>query len=206
MFAISLQSCRVRGSRKRSMHGFSLIELIIVIGIGITVAAMAVPTFVSAYYDIRLKSAASNLSGFFQQARIRAARQNAIYSIRYQFVAGGWQAYLDLNNSGAFDPGEPLITFSTTVSPALGAPGGNPPNYVLVGDSAGVAYDNTTILAYSARGLPCAYAAPVCATPAGGYFVYYLRDQRPTSVGWAAVIVTRSGRSKVSLWNGTVWQ
>jgi prepilin-type N-terminal cleavage/methylation domain-containing protein len=205
MFATSLQGS-LKGSRSRSARGFSMLELLIVVGIGVTLAAIAVPTFVSAYYDIRLKSAASDLSGFLQQARIRSARQNTVYAVRYQFVAGAWQAYLDLNNSLGFDPGEPSVRFSATVRPAAGAPGGNPPNYVLVGDSAGVAYDNATTLAYSARGLPCAYAAPVCNTPAGGYFVYYLQDQRPTSVGWAAVIVTRSGRSKVSLWNGTVWQ
>jgi Tfp pilus assembly protein FimT len=190
--------------RSRSAGGFSLLELMIVIGIGITVAAIAVPTFLSAYYDIRLKSAATDLSGFFQRARIQAARQNAVYSIGYRNVTGADEAYIDLNNDGVWQQGEPLLTFATSVKQGSAATA--PAPYVLVGDSAGVAYDNATVLAYSTRGLPCAYVGGVCNTPAGGYFVYYLKDQRPTSVGWAAVIVTRSGRSKVSLWNGAAWQ
>lgn len=209
MYANLLSRTR-RGETERSRLGFSLLELMIVMGISITIAAIAVPQFLNAYYDIRLKSAATDLSGFFQRARIQSARQNQAYSIGYRVnVAGANEAFLDLNNNGAWDQGEPLLTFSKSVSPAAGAPGGNPPNYVLVGDTAGVTYDNATTLGYSSRGLPCAYVAgppAVCTTPAGGYFVYYLKDQRPNSVGWAAVIVTRSGRSKISLWNGQVWQ
>jgi prepilin-type N-terminal cleavage/methylation domain-containing protein len=204
MFAHTFR--RRAGNESRSKRGFSLLELMIVIGIGITVAAMAVPTFLSAYYDIRLKSAATDLSGFLQRARIQSARQNAVYSVGYRNVAGANEAFIDLNNNGTWDAGEPLLTFSKTVSPAAGAPGGNPANYVLIGDTAGVVYDNATTLGFSARGLPCAYAAGLCTTPAGGYFVYYLQDQRPTSIGWAAVVVTRSGRTKVSMWNGAAWQ
>lgn len=186
-----------------------MLELVIVIGLGLTIAAFAVPYFLNAYYSIRLKSAASNLSGFMQSARIRAARTNTIYSIGYRAVTGAQQAYLDLNLNGQWDANEPLISFSPSVIPATGAPsggGGTPTPYVLVGDTAGTIYDNATTLAFSARGLPCAYAANVCTTPAAGYFVYYLKDQRPGSLGWAAVVVTRSGRSKVVTWDGAAWQ
>src|SRR5579871_6336401 len=185
-----------KSDARRCRRGFSMLELMIVVGIGITVAAFAIPIFMNAYYDIRLKSAASNLSGFFQKARIQAARQNATYSIGYQAVNGAEEAYIDLNLNGRWDAGEPLITFNPSIIPATGAPsgtGGTPTPYVLVGDTAGVVYDNATTLAYSPRGLPCAYIAGACATPAAGYFVYYLKDQRQNGTGWAAVIVTRSG-------------
>jgi hypothetical protein len=94
---------------------------------------------------------------------------------------------------------------------AAGAPTGGPGQpipYVLVGDTAGVTYTNNTKLGYSPRGLPCAYVAPppTCATPAAGYFVYYVQDTNPTGVNWAAVVVTRSGRTKVVTWNGANWQ
>lgn len=190
-------------------RGFSVIELIIVVSIALIIVAMAVPNFLTISYDLRLKSAASNLSGFLQEARIRAARQNAIYSIGYQAVNGAEEVYLDLNLNGQWDANEPLIVFGPTITPAAGAPngsGGAPTPYVSVGDTAGTIYDNQTTLAYSPRGLPCAYANNVCNTPAAGYFVYYLNDHRPTSTGWAAVVVTRSGRSKVVTWNGASWQ
>jgi len=203
-------------SRDRSAssvaRGFSLLELTIVVAVGLCVMAIAVPYFLQATYDIRLKSAASDLSGLIQQARIQAARRNIVDTVLYQNVNGADEAYIDLNNNGQWDigpPPEPIITFKTTISPATAPPtgtNGQPTPYVLTGDTSGVTYTNSTTLGFSPRGLPCAYAAGVCSTPAGGYFVYYLTDTRPTNTGWAAVIVTRSGRSKTAVWSGGSWQ
>ena len=60
--------------RSRAARGFSLLELLIVVGVSITIVAIAMPFFMQGFYNIRLKSAASNLSGLMQQARIQAAR------------------------------------------------------------------------------------------------------------------------------------
>lgn len=199
----------VREVTARVAGGFSLLELMIVIAISITVVAFATPSFLSAYYNIRLKSAASNLSGLMQQARIQAARQNATYTVAYNTTSSPQQAFIDFNNNGAHDAGEPVITFNSSIAMSTtGAPSGAgaPSSYVLVGDTAGTTFTNTTTLGYSPRGLPCAYTAGVCATPAPGYFVYYIQDQRPGSSGWAAVVVSRSGRTKPIVWNGVAWQ
>ena len=180
----------------------------IVIAISITLAAFAAPSFLRVYYNMRLKSAASNLSGLMQQARIQAARQNRVFTIGYRLGVVPQQAFIDFNNNNNWDPGEPIITFNQSIAMAGGAPAGAgaPPPYVLVGDTAGVTFDNTATLGYSQRGLPCSYAAALCPTPAPGYFVYYIQDQRPNSVGWGGVVVTRSGRTKPIIWNGVAWQ
>ncbi|MFL6305817.1 MAG: Tfp pilus assembly protein FimT/FimU [Candidatus Sulfotelmatobacter sp.] len=196
-------------SGARSTRGFSLLELLIVVGISITIVAIAMPSFINTFYSIRLKSAASNLSALMQQARIQAARQNKIYSMAYNTGASPQQACIDLNNNGTCDPGETVITFTLSISMSTtGAPAGAgaPPAYVLVGDTAGTTYDNTTTLGYSPRGLPCPYAAGACPTPSPGYFVYYIKDSRVGSTGWAGVVVTRSGRTKPVIWNGAAWQ
>lgn len=203
----------------RSRRGFSLLELMIVVAITMTVMAIAVPKFVTAYYTLRLKAACADLSGLMQKGRIQAARENAIFQIGYNPTSTGLTAFVDMNNDQTWNPGtvtvngvpqsEPGIYFAPTISMAAGAPGGGggaPTPYVLVGDTAGVTYTNSTVLGWSARGLPCAYAGGVCATPAAGYFVYYVNDTRPTGTGWAAVVVTRSGRTKVVVWNGAAWQ
>lgn len=198
------------GRAFRVASGFSMLELVIVIAISITIAAIAIPSFLTGYYNVRLKSAATDLSGFMQRARLQAARQNATYPIVYRSITGADEAFIDLNNNGVWDSGEPLLAFSPTVTMASGAPtgtGGTPTPYVLVGDTAGVTYDNATTLAYSPRGLPCAYILNVCSTPAAGYFVYYLKTQRPGgTISWAGVVVTRAGRTKTVVWSGTSWQ
>jgi len=193
-------------SGARFIRGFSLLELLIVVGISITIVAIAMPSFINAFYSIRLKSAASTLSSLMQQARIQAARQNRIYTIGYNVTPP--QACIDANYNGTCEAGETVITFTQSISMSTGVPSGAgaPPAYVLVGDTAGTTYDNTTMLGYSARGLPCAYAAGACATPAAGYFVYYIKDARVGSTGWAGVVVTRSGRTKPIIWDGASWE
>lgn len=196
-------------SGSATARGFSLLELMIVMAISITVVAMAMPSFMNAFYNIRLKSAASNLSGLMQRTRLQAARQNATYTIGFVTTVSPQQAFIDLNNNGTRDAGETVITFPGSIAMnTTGAPAGAgaPPAYVLVGDTAGTTFTNTTTLGYSPRGLPCAYAAGVCATPAPGYFVYYIQDQRAGTSGWAGVVVSRSGRTKPIVWNGAAWQ
>lgn len=187
--------------------GFSLTEIIVVLAIMMTLAGVAFPIFTKISYNIRLKSAATNLSGLMQQARILAARQNAIYTIA--IPSAGGQACIDLNLDGVCQSTEPVIIFNSNITPATGAPngsGGTPTAYVLIGDTGTTNYDNATTLGYSARGLPCAYVSSTCSTPAAGYFVYYLRDARADgTTGWAAVVVTRTGRTKSYTWNGASW-
>jgi prepilin-type N-terminal cleavage/methylation domain-containing protein len=203
--------------------GFSLIELLIVVFVVLVVMAIAIPNVLLAVSNLRLRSSAGDLAGLMQQARIMAAKNNpttpiAVYPIRYGVRNGAQIAYIDLNGDGAWSPtvtvngvtmSEPLIQFSGTVVPAAAAPTaapGVPGPYVLAGDTGVGSYDNTRVLAYTPRGFPCDYTAPpTCNTPSATYFVYYLTDRRPGTPGWAGVVVTKAGRTKVVSWNGTAW-
>jgi prepilin-type N-terminal cleavage/methylation domain-containing protein len=199
---------RSRGNA--ASKGFSLTEIIVVLAIVMTLAGVAFPIFTKISYNTRLKSAATNLSGLMQQARIQAARQNAVYTVVIPSTGG--QAFINLNpgTNSTWDSGEPVIRFNSNITPASSAPtgsGSQPSAYTLVGDTTGgTPYDNATTLGYSPRGLPCAYVSSTCSTPAADYFVYYLRDARPDgTTGWAAVVVTRTGRTKSYTWNGASW-
>jgi prepilin-type N-terminal cleavage/methylation domain-containing protein len=190
--------------------GFSLLEIVIVMAVMLCLAGVAFPIFTRISYNVRLKSAAVNLSGLMQQARILAARQNAVYTVVIPSTGG--QACINLNPgvNSTCDSTEPLIRFNSNVTPAAGAPNGSgatPTAYILSGDTGtGTPYDNATTLGYSARGLPCAYVSSTCSTPPTTYFVYYLTDPRPDgTTGWAAVVVTRTGRTKSYTWNGGSW-
>jgi prepilin-type N-terminal cleavage/methylation domain-containing protein len=198
---------RSRGNA--AAKGFSLLEIIIVMAVMLCLAGVAFPIFTKISYNVRLKSAATNLSGLMQQARILAARQNVVYTVIIPST-GGKACINDPTLNSVCDSNDQVIQFNSNVTPAAAAPdgsGGTPSPYVLAGDTGtGTPYDNATTLAYSARGLPCAYVSSTCTTPPTTYFVYYLKDSRPDgSKGWAAVVVTRTGRTKSYTWNGASW-
>jgi Tfp pilus assembly protein FimT len=93
-----------------SLAALACLELLIVVAIVIILAATAIPTFLTAYYNTRLKSAVSDISGFMQTARIRAARQNTTYTIQYRPTGATEEAYLDLINTGVFQNGDPELS------------------------------------------------------------------------------------------------
>lgn len=211
-----------RHLKSKGVNGFSLIEVLIVVSVVLVVMAVAVPNVLLAVANVRLRSSAGDLAGLMQQARMMAAKNNPqsppVYAILYGVKNGRQIAYIDLNGDGAWSSSvtvngvtlsEPLIEFSGTVVPAAGAPTagtGVPGPYVLAGDSGTGSFDNTYTMAYTPRGFPCDYTSPpTCATPAAKYFVYYLTDTRVGPAGWAAVVVTKAGRTKVVNWNGSQW-
>jgi prepilin-type N-terminal cleavage/methylation domain-containing protein len=190
------------------MRGFTLLELMVVATLIVIIAAISIPQFIQVWQNAQLRAAAAEVADLTQQARMSAARANGTYPIRFRMVGGLQQVYIDLNNNSALDANEPYIDLPQSVTGASGAPnggGGQPTAYTLVGDSSsGTPFDNSNIIAYSPRGLPCNYSSSVCATPAASYFVFYFRDSRTGM--WAGVLVTKSGRSKVLMWNGGSWK
>ena len=196
-----------KSRKKRNQRGFSLTEIIVVVLIILVVAAISIPNMVKAWYDSQLRTCAFEISDLIQQARTYATKQNKTVTVRYQVSNGVQQAYVDVNNNGSWDSTEPIIDLGRQFTMASAAPagsGGNPSSYVLVGDtSTGTPCDNTCTLGFSARGLPCSYSSGTCSTPAASYFVYYIQDGQ--SNGWAAVAVTKAGRSNGLVWNGSAW-
>lgn len=197
--------------RRGSVDGFSLLELVIVLFVVLVIAAITIPNILLAVSNIRIRASAGDLAGLMQEARIMAAKNNKTYEVLYGTNSGTQIAYIDLNGNGSFDALEPMIQFSGTTVPASGAPSGNgqPTSYILAGDTGSGAYDNTNNLGFTGRGLPCNYdtttTPATCSTPAAKYFVYYLRDTRIGGTGWAAVVVTKGGRTKVVTWDGSLW-
>ncbi len=190
------------------MRGVTLLEVTVVAALILVISAISIPKAIQVWHGWQLRSAAAEVSDQMQRARMSAARANAIYPVRFQMNGGIQQVYIDLNNNSALDANEPYLDLPQSVTGASGAPngsGGQPTAYVLVGDSSsGTPFDNSNVIAYSPRGLPCNYSSSVCATPAASYFVFYFQDSRTSD--WAAVLVTKSGRSKVLIWNGGAWK
>ena len=73
-------------NRLSNEHGFTLLELLVVVAVGLVVAGMAVPNFMSAVRSARLKGVVSDFSGLLQSARIKAVDDDRYYSV---YVLGG---------------------------------------------------------------------------------------------------------------------
>jgi prepilin-type N-terminal cleavage/methylation domain-containing protein len=195
--------------QKETQTGFTLLELLIVIAIILVVGGMTIPNMVQTWYNLQLRSTTADVTSLMQQTRIQAARANVSpgIPIRYQVTGRMQQVYADFNNNGRWDVGEPIINLPRIAAAAAAPNGGSgtPPAYVDTMDtSAGPPCDNTCTLAFSPRGLPCNLIGATCTTPAASYFVYYFQDNRPN--GWSAVLVSKAGRTKTLLWNGTSWR
>src|SRR5947208_1159634 len=70
---------------ERSNHrakGFSILELIVVMGIILVIAAIAFPKIQAATEGLKLRATVTDISGLVQQARIQAVRANKSHTIR----------------------------------------------------------------------------------------------------------------------------
>jgi prepilin-type N-terminal cleavage/methylation domain-containing protein len=182
-------------------HGFSLIELLVVVSITLVIAAMSVPTIINSIADVKLRGSANSVASLLQQTRLRAVHDNTFISLRTTTTGNLQEAYVDTNGNSALDAGEPVVGLSgTTQFATTGAP--TFPSALLGG--AGTTPTVTTTIPFNSRGLPCTVSGSRCDS-ATQPFLLYLTDLRPLN-GWAAVSVSVSGRTKVWFYNGTTWE
>ena len=88
-----MMRCRSENSMKeglRSQKGFSLFELLIVLGIVVLLVAVAVPTLMSNVPRYRLKAAARTLVNDLQLAKVEAVKRNC--TVEVQVVPGAYDA------------------------------------------------------------------------------------------------------------------
>ena len=214
--------------KKRRQLGFSALELLIVVAIGLTLMAMVAPLVTTALNMHRLRGAGGDYLTLLQSARMRAVTADQYYPVNVAPGAPGaaaantFNAYIDLNGSGAYDPGEPGVTFNPliVVQPAGNAPAtANLYTQFLpnIGVNRVVINPNPWGPTFGARGLPCQASAAVGGTcsytsaapnPAGLPVAFETFMQNIQTGVWEAVTVNPSGR--VRQWHYNVatatWQ
>jgi Tfp pilus assembly protein FimT len=200
------------GQRHHRARGVTLLELIIVAAVSLLVAAILLPNVINAVYNIRLRAAANDLAGLYQDAHFRAIRDNTYYLIRSATIGNSTVFYIDTtaaHNGTSWANGYPTvqlggnITWATSGYPAVTS--------MSLGFVPLVA---TSLPYFSARGTPCSVSGNTCLnTYTSGPFTIiacyqtFLTDTRPTgSNGWAAVTVSPAGRVRVWMWDGTKWE
>jgi len=177
----------------RARRGFSMLELLIVIGIILVVTAISFPAVTRSVRAYRLSGAAANVSSTLQLARFDAVRLNRTNPpLAWRTAIQGNQnfVWIDRNNNGAPDPTEPQITFSTEI------------RFLPAGTGLSVAsmgYVNTQVspaaVAFDARGtVNFGVAAPVV-------YVFVFAYPNQLAEGYTAVSLLPSG--KTQQWRAT---
>jgi prepilin-type N-terminal cleavage/methylation domain-containing protein len=198
------KSQKVRWNTFEGERGFSLLEVLIVVGLSTVIAAIAVPMMKNTLGDFKLSGDARGLTNAVSLAKLRAASnfsQSRVFvdlNAR-SFRVETWQK-TPLPAAWVTEGG--IATLSAGDTFGFGVVGAAPPNTqaaisqsAACVDNAGAAIGNTACILFNSRGIPVAQAGapPAVGAPTGNNAVY-LTD------GTAVFGVTLSATGLIKLW------
>jgi len=130
----------MREDRLPNQDGFSLIELLVVVGLMMLLSGIAVPRVLQSVAVFRLNSTATSVQNLIEVARFNAVRRNTTVSFRQTALNGQPAFYVDLTNSGAYATTDPVYIV---------------PSYALVAPAAAPAANTTGLANTAALGNGC---------------------------------------------------
>jgi prepilin-type N-terminal cleavage/methylation domain-containing protein len=142
-------------SSREGNSGFSLVELLVVVAIGITLATIALPGFARAIRSYHIQGAAKQVAGELQTARSKGVMTNTANGVSFVIVDSDSYRYVQEDLTSAGD---------TPLAPLLDLPPGV--KFVPTGDAAGspsVRFQHLGGFCNPGAGGTClAGVAPVC--------------------------------------------
>ena len=177
--------------RRKVVHGFSLVELLLVIALLGVLSVMAIPAFLRSLPEYRLKNAARNLYADLQKARLLAVKENRKVTVRFH-EAGGYY-YIDNDENGTvgykkWNPDEMRTNLADY--------GG-----VTYGKSGAVKNWNNDLISRVVPYQDISFKITGTATPASVYLQY----QNENGIVYA-VTTTNYGTVKVRRFSGLSWE
>jgi prepilin-type N-terminal cleavage/methylation domain-containing protein len=82
---------------KKSQKGFTLVELMVAMGIVAILSAIAVPNFLAALPTFKLRAAARDLYGTLQKARVEAVRQGKSAAVVFNVATGQYMVCVEID-------------------------------------------------------------------------------------------------------------
>ena len=102
--------------------GFSLIETVAALTIGLILAAIAIPHIINGLQGYRLNSAAQQTANLLELTRYTAIRRNASVSLRSTTQGTNTVLYADLNNDSTLAVTDPQVLLPSDLQIANGQP------------------------------------------------------------------------------------
>lgn len=185
--------------RRSPRNGFSLLELVLSLGVLLVISTIAVPVIVRSLQTYQLNSSASQLAGMMKFTKFEAIRQNAPVSCQIVQQGGSWLIWVDSNGNGVADTTEPqmyiggnfrLLPEASVPSPSpiisSFGPGYSGSNYTWTSSSG-----SNTSVTYDQRGVIDSYSIAVL----------YIGSPTDPRSGYRAVISLPSG--DVQVWSSS---
>ena len=180
----------------KNTDGFSLVELMTVIGIIGIMTGIALPSYLAGQPQRRLKSAAKDLYGAVQQARLLAVKNNQDCSLI--FNATSYYYYVDEDGNGAHNGDEKRVDLDLAIYNDVEFGNGTAPTSSAQLGSIGA---HSSSAATSITFIPAGTAEFAPDPIDGDNIIYFQNINNPT--GSFAVSVQLSGTPKISWSDGT---
>jgi prepilin-type N-terminal cleavage/methylation domain-containing protein len=191
--------------------GFSLVELLAVVGITLIIAAIALPTMSKVIDNSKIRGALGEVSNITQMCRTQAVKTNVSQHLYFSTTAVPGRVVLYVKNASSVST-DPLLTTDPQLwlppeFAVFAVPTGTNPPPELTGTTmwGSTLTPNSGVDPYfNSRGLPCLPdPTGACSTTSG--FVYYFSYTSGGSPRWAAIGISPAGRIKGWFWNGSSW-
>ncbi|MBZ5698892.1 MAG: prepilin-type N-terminal cleavage/methylation domain-containing protein [Acidobacteriia bacterium] len=184
-----------RNSRKFRNHGFSLVELAIVMVIVMTIAAMAIPAVLTMIRELRISGEARDLNGAIVLAKMRAAANFARARVYADFSAKTFRVEWQQSGATSWTPeggDQPLATgvsfgYGSLSSPPLNTQG-------TLGQALCSGSTTTACITFNSRGIPITSTG----APTPNDAIYITDGRTVTGVTVSATGLTKIWRTEAS--------
>jgi prepilin-type N-terminal cleavage/methylation domain-containing protein len=112
----------LRRKRVIKSAGYSLIEMMVSLTVGLILVAVALPTLVGAIQSYRLNSTSQQIANLIELTRFTAIRRNTVMSMQMAVNNGSTVFFIDLNGDGKPDPNDPMVILPSDMQLANNQP------------------------------------------------------------------------------------
>jgi prepilin-type N-terminal cleavage/methylation domain-containing protein len=178
--------------------GYSLVEMMMTLAIGLILVSVALPTMIGAIQGYRLNSVSQQTANLIDLARYTAIRRNMVVRLlQAPPQNGNTVLYVDLNGNTTLDGNEPMVMIPSDMQISNGQTGTPDATSMHIGST----IDFTTQIGFDSRGV---VNYPHGVGP-GAYFLA-IAYTKQLQYGVRAVTVTPMGQTKAwKALSGSTW-